>query len=359
MIIARRIHEISGVLDLNLAQQRNKKQFIAELKIPSLSLQSIALIGLIAAYAVGPRLTKDILLEVSGCVVGILAGIFISHLSRNMATLNIGGFITVLFACIGFRLILVAAERTAIWTLPVGALIAVSIAVIVSSPGIYSLLIAVVWFVLDIDFGVAGAPQNDGLWPQLLTSTAIVIGLLLNAVLSRLRRVNELCTLRLIDMAYKDHLTGIPNRRWFIEAVDLALKASHLDGYLLILDVDNFKRINDESGHDIGDEVLKGIGSIISTVAAGLPYGRIGGEEFSIVVRGKREDAEGLAERLLQAVRGAPISGRHVTVSIGASFLQGKSIFISMRKADDALYRAKVSGKDRVVFCPEQPVGSI
>ena len=354
VIIARRIHEISGVLQLDLTRPGNQKHLLEELKSPSLLLQVIALAGLIGAYVFSPTLVKDILLEMAGCIAGILVGIVVSHLSRTVTTLNVGAFTTVLFACAGFRLLLTAAERTAIWTLPLSALIAVSIAVIVSSPFVYALLVTLVWCVLDVNFSATGAPQNDGGWPQLLIMTAILIGIILNVVLSRLRRINDLCTLRLIDMAYKDHLTDIPNRRWFIEAVDLALKNRQLDGYLLILDVDNFKRINDEAGHDVGDMVLKEVGAIIKTVATGFPYGRVGGEEFSIVVPGQRQQAENVAERLLQAVRGTPIVSRNVSISIGAGRLQGDSIFISMRRADEALYRAKVSGKDRVIFYPEQ-----
>lgn len=353
MIIARRINEISGILDLNLNEQSRKQYFLQELKTPSLSLQWIALAGLLAAYAVAPPFVLDIGTTFGACVLGLLLGILVSHLSRNYVHLNIGGFSSMLFAGAGFRLILIATERAPYWTLPLGALMAVSVAVIISGPFMYLLLMAVMWKVLPIELHTSVFAHGHGLWPQLLIGSAMLIGLLISMFLHRLRHLNQVCTLRLVDMAYKDHLTAIPNRRWFMEAVTLALQRRQLDGYLLMLDIDDFKRVNDEAGHDTGDAVLRQVGAIIGDVAAGLPHGRLGGEEFAIVVRGRRGNAEAIAARLLQAVRATPIAGRHVTVSIGACVLEDENISRSMRLADEALYRAKLGGKDRVEFDPE------
>lgn len=357
MIIARRINEISGILDLNLNEQTRKQYFLQELKTPSLSLQGIALAGLLAAYAVAPPFILDIAVAFSACVLGILLGILISQRSHNHVFLNIGGFSSILFAGAGFRLLLIATERASYWTLPLGALIAVSIAVIISGPLMYLLLMAVTWKVLDIDFHTSVFSQGHGGWPQLLIGSSILIGLLISIFLHRLRYLNQLCTLRLVDMAYQDHLTAIPNRRWFMEAVNLALKRGRLKGYLLMLDIDDFKRVNDEAGHDTGDAVLRQVGAIIADVAAGLPHGRLGGEEFAVVVRGRRSEAEAIAKRLLRAVSAAPIAGRRVTLSIGACAIKDDNkddtISPSMRLADEALYRAKLGGKDRVEFHPE------
>ncbi|WP_193333387.1 GGDEF domain-containing protein [Duganella sp. FT27W] len=353
MIIARRINEISGILDLNLNEQSRKQYFLQELKTPSLSLQWIALTGLLAAYAVAPPFVLDIGTTFSACVLGLLLGILVSHLSRNYVHLNIGGFSSMLFAGAGFRLILIATERAPYWTLPLGALMAVSVAVIISGPLMYLLLMATMWKVLPIDLHTSVFAHGHGLWPQLLIGSAMLIGLLISMFLHRLRHLNQVCTLRLVDMAYKDHLTAIPNRRWFMEAVTLALQRRQLDGYLLMLDIDDFKRVNDEAGHDTGDAVLRQVGAIIGDVAAGLPHGRLGGEEFAIVARGRRGDAEAIAARLLQAVRATPIAGRRVTVSIGACVLEDENISRCMRLADEALYRAKLGGKDRVEFNPE------
>lgn len=353
MIITRRINEISGILDLNLNKQSRTQYFLPELKTPSLSLQWIALLGLLAAYAVAPPFMRDIVATFSACVLGLLLGILVSHLSRNYVQLNIGGFLSMLFAGAGFRLILVATERGPYWTLPLGALMAVSVAVIISGPLMYLLLMAVMWKVLQIDLRTSVFSHGHGWWPQLLIGSAILIGLLISVFLQRLRVLNQVCFLRLVDMAYKDHLTEIPNRRWFMEAVTLALKRGSLDGYLLMLDIDDFKHINDEAGHDTGDAVLRQVGAIIADVATGLPHGRLGGEEFAIVVRGQRDEAAALAERLLQAVRAAPLAGRRVTVSIGVCALKDDTISRSMRLADEALYRAKLGGKDRVEFDPD------
>jgi len=358
MIITRRINQISGVLDLNLDTQARTLFFHRELALPSVWLQCFALFGLVAAFFCAPPFKLELSGIFPACILGVLAGIIISYRSRSKLILNIGAFSTAAFASSGFHVLLMASQSEALWTLPIGTLIVVAVAVIISGPIMYVMLVAVVWMALDIDFNRLRL-FDHGWWPQLLIGSAIIIGLLISIFLHRLRRINQQCILRLVDMAYKDHLTGIPNRRWFVEAVNLALERDQVSGHLLMLDIDNFKRVNDEAGHDVGDVVLRRVGAIIASEVAGMAHARLGGEEFAVVVRGDLRDADVIAGRLLRAVRTGLIAERIITVSIGAAALQGRTVSEAMRCADQALYRAKVSGKNRVEFHPEQaPAGS-
>jgi diguanylate cyclase (GGDEF)-like protein len=118
-------------------------------------------------------------------------------------------------------------------------------------------------------------------------------------------------------------------------------------------DLDHFKRINDREGHQVGDAVLREIAYRWRTAlrAYDLAY-RLGGEEFIVLVPGATEaEAEGVAEKLREAVGAEPIAGQHVTMSFGVavSGAGGFSLDTQYARADAALYLAKHQGRDRTV----------
>ncbi|OLF53291.1 GGDEF domain-containing protein [Pseudomonas chlororaphis] len=160
---------------------------------------------------------------------------------------------------------------------------------------------------------------------------------------------------RLLDQAYLDTLTEIPNRRSFMTRAGerLAVQPRERDHYLAMIDIDNFKKVNDQYGHDIGDEVLKRVAVDIRTVMADYDYARLGGEEFAIYLYGvRRDDVAQLAARLCHTVREA-VTRYPVTISIGLSRVEdGDSLNQALAKADRALYQSKHTGKDRVTFHP-------
>ncbi|EJM17453.1 diguanylate cyclase (GGDEF) domain-containing protein [Pseudomonas sp. GM21] len=164
---------------------------------------------------------------------------------------------------------------------------------------------------------------------------------------------NYIMTNLLLDQAYFDTLTEIPNRRSFMTRAHQQLHAKPRvhDHYLAMIDIDNFKKVNDVYGHDVGDEVLKRIAADIKTVMVDFEYARLGGEEFAIYLAGvRREDVEHLAGELCRVVREHPT--RHpVTISVGlARVADGDTLNQALIKADEALYASKHSGKDRYTF---------
>ncbi|MBC3775542.1 GGDEF domain-containing protein [Pseudomonas sp. SWRI99] len=164
---------------------------------------------------------------------------------------------------------------------------------------------------------------------------------------------NYLMSRLLLDQAYNDPLTQIPNRRSFMTHAQQRLQASprEHDHYLMMIDIDNFKKVNDTYGHDIGDEVLMRVAADIKAVMVAFDYARLGGEEFAIYLAGvRREDVERLATELCRLVREQPT--RHpVTISIGiARVNDGDSLNQALVKADAALYESKHTGKDRFTF---------
>ncbi|PRA23001.1 GGDEF domain-containing protein [Pseudomonas poae] len=157
----------------------------------------------------------------------------------------------------------------------------------------------------------------------------------------------------LLDQAYLDTLTEIPNRRAFITSAGKKLNQlpkAH-DHYLAMIDIDNFKKVNDVYGHDIGDEVLKRVAQNIKGVMAEFDYARLGGEEFGIYMAGVRhDDVEQLATLLCRRVREEPTQ-HPVTISIGLTRVEdGETLNQALIKADQALYVSKHAGKDRFTF---------
>lgn len=165
---------------------------------------------------------------------------------------------------------------------------------------------------------------------------------------------------KLRELATTDALTGILNRREFLDRTNNEFeKAKRYKHQLsmITLDIDDFKKINDTYGHDVGDMVLKALADIgKSTIRKIDIFGRLGGEEFGITLPETGPDgAYHIAERLRKNVQEYTLSlnnGREIrfTISIGIGFLNKdiKSIQELYKQSDMALYRAKLLGKNRV-----------
>jgi diguanylate cyclase (GGDEF)-like protein len=164
------------------------------------------------------------------------------------------------------------------------------------------------------------------------------------------------------NAARTDGLTGLFNHRAFMDEADrlwAARKKRNVKGVALAIDLDFFKRINDVYGHATGDEVLRTFAQILSSVCAGdCIAGRTGGEEFVMVIAPANKDiADKVAERLMRRVRRARWQSEDgveikLTVSVGIAFDSPTDLRPNdlLSRADAALYRAKESGRDRVVY---------
>lgn len=156
-------------------------------------------------------------------------------------------------------------------------------------------------------------------------------------------------------LASYDHLTGILNRYSFnviLRQEMKLLKRRHSLLSLLLFDIDHFKRINDKFGHDAGDYVLKKLTELISdSMRNGDAFFRIGGEEFAVIaVETKIEQAKILAEKMRNTVNSYDFDkAGKVSISIGiAEYRENETMEILIKRADNALYDAKKSGKDCV-----------
>ena len=161
---------------------------------------------------------------------------------------------------------------------------------------------------------------------------------------------------QLLELSQTDPLTALRNRRAFDERLDDAFE--HSRRYerplsLVILDVDHFKSVNDSYGHDAGDAVLRGVANIIAGGTRQTDFAaRIGGEEFAILLpETPLFEALQFGEKLRSSIGALPVNGHSVTVSIGVANVPHSRIPSKgelFRAADQALYRAKMNGRNRV-----------
>src|SRR6185503_14353378 len=165
-----------------------------------------------------------------------------------------------------------------------------------------------------------------------------------------------------LEMAITDQLTGLYNRRYMSRHLDTLVGSARKNERpiaFVIMDIDFFKQVNDSYGHDIGDEVLKEFATRISANVRGLDLAcRYGGEEFVVVMpETDASFAYAVAERLRKSIETTPIEisrapGKiSITISIGIAAWEGESDTAEalLHRADQALYSAKRSGRNRVV----------
>lgn len=183
---------------------------------------------------------------------------------------------------------------------------------------------------------------------------AAALALVMGALVWRQRRTGR----TMQRLAMTDELTALPNRRHVLGKLEALLAPGAGGGALLIVDLDHFKRFNDQRGHLVGDEVLRAVAEVLrQAVRKPAAVGRLGGEEFVVVLpRADIVSAADMAETLrrrVQAIDTTPWSlgaGTEITTSVGLTLAEpGDDVSALLRRADEALYAAKAAGRNRVV----------
>jgi len=163
-------------------------------------------------------------------------------------------------------------------------------------------------------------------------------------------------TIKLEDISLHDHLTGLPNSR-YLKSFYEQNRDNDMEYSLLYVDLDHFKDVNDNFGHDVGDELLKRIASLFNKI---IPKNsvvtRIGGDEFVFLIPvTSKEMAESreIAIEIIDALTTNPIEvegqGLTISASVGMTYIEpGKSLKTAMKEADNAMYAAKRDGRNNL-----------
>ena len=212
---------------------------------------------------------------------------------------------------------------------------------------------------MKVDLSAFDRSLDQQKWRSLtigLGVSVILLGFILTVIGSAGRSIAQAET-----RAETDVLTGLLNRRGFMTQMQNFLNRVAASGgpigAVVMLDLDHFKQVNDQHGHAAGDEVLRGVAGIIHNAARKSDIvGRIGGEEFAIVLPNTDiEEARVIADRLRQHVAECtiPVEQKtlHLTISMGVAALNIGEVGpdAALRRADEALYRAKGNGRNCVV----------
>jgi diguanylate cyclase (GGDEF)-like protein len=198
-----------------------------------------------------------------------------------------------------------------------------------------------------------------------LQATVIVLSATLVLLLASLAIYQHRNNSRMRSLAMTDELTGVPNRRAVLSRLDPLLRGDDAQPCsILIIDIDHFKKINDQLGHPVGDEVLKVVAAAVrASVREPGFFGRLGGEEFLIVLPATnleqaRRAAEGFREQIMSVDTSVWfLDRRSITASIGCAVSTPGADTPSgmLKRADDALYSAKRGGRNCVHTEPAEP----
>lgn len=257
------------------------------------------------------------------------------------------------FGCLMFRSAVLADVPTFAWCYGLGCGYAAGlVGYVAMRPSIARLQSFIV-----MALGALGCLATGDIMFQMMAVT-LMLGwtAILNNIHVQYRGVREMLESRMeLDrIGRTDLLTGLWNRRHFEERFGPMVAAAAGDAVLLAIDLDHFKPINDTHGHETGDEVLREVARrLVAMAPQGQLMARTGGDEFSLLLTGpESEDAVAVAAALVAALEGPIVIARgsvHVGASVGIAKVQAEDRYESAaRRADTALYAAKVAGRNTV-----------
>ncbi|WP_080647940.1 GGDEF domain-containing protein [Variovorax atrisoli] len=331
----------------SVEERARLEDFLRLIKPISVGVQALGLLSWGVAWWLadpGYRYVAWHLVLLACCVALCIAG---SCATRFLSLFSI---VSVWLLCLGFSMLMEKSPDRAVWAISMSVMVSVVSAPLFSRLSLLALASSGAWLIMGRGEWVGTPHGLDAGWTLLMPCGTIMMGLLMNIIFTTLHRESLRLRQELEQLAYKDMLTGMANRRKLLaDARQLHEQGQIGDGCFLMIDVDDFKKINDDFGHAAGDLALQRVAAVLREVALDNVCGRLGGEEFGILLKGGgTAHAQSMAERIIGQVRGIRIEGRLVTVSVGISGVgRHRAASELMREADVALYEAKRMGKNR------------
>jgi len=340
----------------------NRNSLLLIMKILSFILMLGGLVNFAAQYFLYNEPLHSVLyLTISLFVIGIsLFAMAYANIPDEVRVLYITIILTALTPIIIFKFRMFSSIT--IWVLPF-IFIMISliftnrvVLVVVSASALLTEL--VVW--ATVPEAAVRVNASDHVVRVALLIMAVVIAFYLNSLhIGKLRDIANYIR-RIKELAYSDHLTGLPNRLLFNDRLDKAIQSARETDKLIVvifLDLDNFKMINDTVGHDQGDELLKLVAERLSGILReGDIVSRIGGDEFLVLLQSLPglDAITRVEERIIQSFKQPFVLNElkyNITASIGAAVfpVDGESAEALIKNADMAMYEAKEKGKNQYV----------
>ncbi|MFM0346181.1 diguanylate cyclase [Paraburkholderia sp. RL17-347-BIC-D] len=289
----------------------------------------------------------------------LLLGLLVLAIPRTKSTWTFG-FIGVAYSqvlVVGLAVNIAGVAQPLLWTLPAMVVIPICAAPLWLTPAHFitgSVLFYTTAFALL--FGAPLPHDVDTVVWMWIAAIGVPTSAVFHFGFYRFRRNHFLLESQLAQLAATDPLTGLQNRRAFVKQAERRLDTVTPDTRIsaIFLDIDNFKSLNDRFGHAIGDHALYQVAQVLmEEISADDSVSRIGGEEFALLLRDSLTGALHVAERLRHAIAAIERPDGRLTASFGvAEHRSGENIMVLLDRADEALLRAKHSGRNRV--CAER-----
>ncbi|UFI44227.1 MULTISPECIES: GGDEF domain-containing protein [Pseudomonas syringae group] len=333
-----------------MPQRRNLKDSIF---IPLKLSQLIGLFSWIISWYVNPSIEQSLDIFIYCALAGATLSIIVTSNSRSMVTWRLFGIIYMTSLTVLFK---VQIERMGVeasmWGLVVTSLLITGMSVFFVKFIDYVAAAALIWLIMwQTDLTAVGVHHAPLFYVFLISST--LLGGSLNATFLSLVMQTMAASDRYQKLSETDTLTNAPNRRALVASLDNALTSDDTSSlWFAMLDLDNFKSINDNHGHDVGDNVLICFATLIKNTTGLVSFGRLGGEEFGVMLSAANAaDAIAAMDHLLMHVQKDQTAKMPYSFSAGiASLARAKNVNDLLKEADENLYLAKRSGRQCIAF---------
>lgn len=316
-----------------------------------MAIQALTLVAWPASVLCNPHLQQPLDARYALVFVALLITSANMSLAKRFWQWRQSGFLFVIALTTAFRVELHAmGENGLFWVLPVAITICLGVSLLFSLSRDYLLAMACTWAIM---FGgqpwlVPGAGDLPLL--AILLTVVALLGVALNRMFVGAMRTAYALKEDYRRLAETDALTGIANRRALMAQLRAATARGHGTLHFAMLDIDDFKQVNDTHGHNVGDAVLLALAAELAGLGARCKIGRLGGEEFGVLFENMGDaQVHALLQRLLDRVRSLRVEGVEFAFSAGAARLgAGGDVTDLLKRADQALYTAKREGKGRI-----------
>lgn len=318
---------------------------------PKFLSQTFGLLAWLASYTLNPWIAPSILFVGNLAFCGMVMAWIITYYAKREFIWRLAGIAYVGFEAIAYKLgIMEMGIHGAIWILPVTVAICLGVTLLFIKTSDYITTVGLVIFIMLFWKDDPVSPLAGASLEAILLIAVVFLGTLQSRSFISVMESTINFREKYRHLSETDPLTTISNRRAIMDVIEQTSK-EEATSYLAMIDIDDFKKINDQQGHETGDAVLVAFAKIMKSTDSRVITGRIGGEEFAVVLRGVDEDdaLRILYDALDEANKGC--AGVQLSFSAGLVKLEDLGLPTLLKSADEQMYIAKRSGKNQIRYC--------